>query len=220
MKYWKRWVADIQAKTAALSLLERGAYTELLDFYYIEGKPITGDHGALYRICRAFDKHERDAIDKVLGLYFHKTELGLYMNHRAQEELERADEYSNEQRQRSLLGVQARWGKKEKKTPPAKVNGHKFTPPEWIELDQWNAWVAIRPAKARTDASLAAACAKLEKFKAQGQDPNAIVANSLANGWQGLFPPDKKDLPEPSLLELLDKRDAEVEARRIADAKT
>lgn len=65
-----------------------------------------------------------------------------------------------------------------------------FAPPEWIIREQWDSWVAIRPAKARTPASLEAAVGKLEKFKASGHDPNAIVANSLANGWQGLFPPD------------------------------
>ena len=112
MRFWKRWIADIQAKTSALTLIERGAYTELLDHYYMESGPISGDHTMLYRICRAFDKPERDAIDRVLAAYFKKTEAGKYLNRRAQEEIERADKYSEEQRGRSALGVAARRGDK------------------------------------------------------------------------------------------------------------
>lgn len=120
MKFWKRWIADIQAKTSALTLLERGAYSELLDHYYTEGGPISGDHALLYRICRAFEKHEREAIDKILSEYFKKTAAGKYLNRRAQEEIERAEKYSADQKERSALGVAARRGEK---TEP--VNGKK-----------------------------------------------------------------------------------------------
>ena len=120
VKYWKRWIADIQAKTSALTLIERGAYTELLDHYYMENGPISSDHSMLYRICRAFEKHEREAIDRILTMYFHKTDAGRYLNRRAQEEIERADRYSEEQRERSALGVAARRGVK-----PHKGNGAK-----------------------------------------------------------------------------------------------
>lgn len=192
MKFWKRWIADIQTATMHLSLTERGAYGDLLDHYYEIGGPLPGDHISLYRLCRAFDKTEQRAIDKILGIYFHKTEMGLYLNRRAEEEIAHAAKYSQEQSERSALAHQARWGKKEAKEKTPRINGAAFHPPEWIVREQWDSWVAIRPAKARTPASLAAACAKLEKFKAAGHDPNAIVANSLANGWQGLFVPDQK----------------------------
>jgi len=33
---------------------------------------------------------------------------------------------------------------------------------------------------------------KLAKFRAEGIDPNAVVSESLTNGWQGLFKPDQK----------------------------
>lgn len=76
-----------------------------------------------------------------------------------------------------------------------------FMPPDWVIVEKWNAWVKIRPAKARTPDALAAAIEKLEKFRAAGHDANEIVATSLANGWQGLFAPDKKNGGRPSVAE-------------------
>lgn len=64
--------------------------------------------------------------------------------------------------------------------------------PDWLDLDKWTAWMAIRPARARTTAAKRAALAQLESFRAAGHDANAIIAKSLANGWQGLVAPDGK----------------------------
>jgi len=78
--------------------------------------------------------------------------------------------------------------------PPSARNGAKApvaaTPlPDWIEPEKWRSWLAIRPAKARSDAAQRAALDKLAAWKALGMDPNVIVGESLANGWQGLFLP-------------------------------
>lgn len=64
--------------------------------------------------------------------------------------------------------------------------------PDWLDKETWNSWTKLRPAKARTPDALKAALEKLEGFRASGLDANAIVANSLSNGWRGLFPPDEK----------------------------
>ena len=64
--------------------------------------------------------------------------------------------------------------------------------PGWLNAETWNAYVTIRPARARNRESLKAALGKLEKFREQGFDPNEIVATSLANGWQLLKEPDAK----------------------------
>lgn len=63
--------------------------------------------------------------------------------------------------------------------------------PDWLDGKTWTEWLKVRKAKSNTPGSLQAALKKLEGFKAAGFDPNEIVANSLANGWQGLFPPAK-----------------------------
>lgn len=64
--------------------------------------------------------------------------------------------------------------------------------PAWLDKDAFTAWMQGRPAKTRKPAAQAAAIAKLDKFRQQGHDPNAIVRDSLANGWQGIFVPDAK----------------------------
>ena len=61
--------------------------------------------------------------------------------------------------------------------------------PVWLDKEKWQAYVKLRPAKSRKPESLKAALEKLEKFRAAGHDANAIVDESLANGWQGLFEP-------------------------------
>ena len=66
--------------------------------------------------------------------------------------------------------------------------------PDWLDIKTWNEWVSTRPSKARKEASLKAALAKLETFRGQGHDGNAIIAESLANGWQGLFAPKEQRL--------------------------
>ena len=69
--------------------------------------------------------------------------------------------------------------------------------PDWLNADTWAAYVKIRPARARRPESLKAALLKLEKFRAAGHDANAIVANSLANGWQMLKEPDGRGQSAP-----------------------
>lgn len=64
--------------------------------------------------------------------------------------------------------------------------------PPWLNAETWTEWLKVRKAKSNTHGSLQAALKKLEGFKAAGFDPNEIVSTSLANGWQGLFPPDAK----------------------------
>lgn len=71
--------------------------------------------------------------------------------------------------------------------------------PEWIDPERWQAWMQIRPAKARTAAAQKAAIEKLTGFRSAGYDPNAIIAESLANGWQGIFAPKGNGTPGMSL---------------------
>lgn len=194
MNYWERWIGDWKRKTAHLSAEAKGIYSELLDHEYATHKPLPLDREDIYRLAGARTASECKSTDKVLAEFYTKTEAG-YVNPRAQEEIAKRSAYVEAQRGRA----NARWKdhvNQETGEAPApkreRVNGATFTPPEWVSAETWTAWVKIRPAKARTPASLAAAIEKLEKFRAAGHDGNAIIANSLANGWQGLFPPDQK----------------------------
>jgi len=57
-------------------------------------------------------------------------------------------------------------------------------PAAWVE------WLAYRKQRrlATAPATVQGMFVKLREFHADGQDPAAVIHNSIANGWQGLFP--------------------------------
>lgn len=69
--------------------------------------------------------------------------------------------------------------------------------PEWLDAEKWQTYFASRPKKSRTPEALQGCIEKLEGFRAAGHDPNAIVAESIANGWQGLFAPKVNGAAKP-----------------------
>lgn len=86
MNYFRFYVGDYLRDTARLSLLEHGAYSMLLAYYYAEEQPIPSDREEVYRMVRAILPQERRAVDKVLQLYFDQREDGWH-NKRADEEI-------------------------------------------------------------------------------------------------------------------------------------
>lgn len=58
--------------------------------------------------------------------------------------------------------------------------------PTWIDRNTWKAWIAVRT---KPDAGIAANIRKLDEWRSQGYDPNAILFEAAASGWQGLFLP-------------------------------
>jgi uncharacterized protein YdaU (DUF1376 family) len=71
-------------KTMHLSMLEDGAYTRLLDWYYANDRAIP--HDRRYAVSRATSSSERTAVDAVLGEFFVATE-GEHRNERADAEI-------------------------------------------------------------------------------------------------------------------------------------
>lgn len=87
MNFYKRFMGDYAKDTAHLSLAEHGAYTLLLDHYYATEQPLPADYQALYRICRAFDKKEQEAVRSVADVYFPVNDEGGRINPRAEKQL-------------------------------------------------------------------------------------------------------------------------------------
>lgn len=90
MNFYKHHIGDYAKKTSALTVIEHGAYLLMLHAYYGTEKPLPFGQD-LYRICRAFGKKERAAVDKVADLFWTRTDTG-YVNGRAFEEIEIASE--------------------------------------------------------------------------------------------------------------------------------
>ena len=101
--WYSFYIGDYQQKTSFLSILEHGAYRLLMDHYYATGHPLPSDHKILYRICRAEDRKEKRAIDRILSIFFTKTEPNsateevFYRNEKCELEIAKRLKYSNRQ---------------------------------------------------------------------------------------------------------------------------
>lgn len=84
MNYYERHLGDYARDTGHLSMLEHGAYTLLLDRYYITEQGIPASQAQ--RIARARTKEERDAVDSVLAEFFTLID-GVWINPRAEAEI-------------------------------------------------------------------------------------------------------------------------------------
>lgn len=187
LPYFRLHPADYLLDTQGMSLEAHGIYCLLMFNYYWNGA-MPQDRAEIETIaCVKTDAH-REELDRVLARFF-KLEGDVIVHRRVDRELEKMKAFFDKQHRASDASVASRALKSAPKRP--RGNGAAFTPPDWVIVGKWDAWVKIRPAKARTPEALAAAIEKLEKFRTQGHDGNAIIANSLSNGWQGLFPPDR-----------------------------
>ena len=84
-KYW-RHLGDYARKTRHLTLLEHGALTLLLDWYYAHERALPGELDAIFRVVGARAAHEKKAACYVIKEFFSLTAAG-YVNARAEEEL-------------------------------------------------------------------------------------------------------------------------------------
>jgi hypothetical protein len=64
-----------------------------------------------------------------------------------------------------------------------------FVLPDWIEKETWDAFVEMRKriGKAPTEYAKKLLVAKLERFKANGQDIKAVLEKSITSSWQDVF---------------------------------
>src|SRR3546814_13176736 len=84
MNYYPRYSSHYLAKTLHLTMVQDGAYSRLLDWYYTNERPIP--HDSRYEIARARKKAERDAVDTVLAQYF-VYQANKYTNGREEKEI-------------------------------------------------------------------------------------------------------------------------------------
>ena len=88
MYTWPRHVGDYLNATLALSMLEDGAYSRLLDWVYANEKPLPEDLREIYRIARASSSAEKKATVSIVNKFF-RFESGYgYRNKRCEEEIE------------------------------------------------------------------------------------------------------------------------------------
>lgn len=79
----------------------------------------------------------------------------------------------------------------EAKASPSKARGKtKFVRPDWVPSAEWSAFVEMRRTirKPMTDRAMELAVGELRKLAEDGHPPGAVLDQSTAASWQGLFP--------------------------------
>lgn len=116
MHHYKHHIGDYRSDTGHLSLLEHGAYRQLLDLYYLDEKPIPKKTEWVFRRLRAVTEIEQEAIVAVLNDFFVLSEDGWHHT-RCDRELADYASKSEASRQNGQLGGRPR------KSPEAPKTG-------------------------------------------------------------------------------------------------
>lgn len=119
MNYYERYCGDYQRDTADLSLIEHGAYTQLLDSYYSLEMPLAAEMARLHRVCRAVTAEERNAVEYVVEKFFPLGSDGLRHNPRADAEISKAQTRIETAQRNGKLG-----GRRPGKNPPGNPGGN------------------------------------------------------------------------------------------------
>lgn len=217
MKYYSKHIGDFATATRLLSLTERGAYNELMDYYYASEKPLPADLDALCRIAGAFSEQERAAVDKVSKQFFENVD-GQLFHEKIEEQIVAYNEEAEKNRMNGGKGGRPRKptenpvgsvsdtqsGTQKKANPvtsnhiskPSGLDKSKKAPaapfalPDWVPVDTWSDFAAMRKQmrKPMGEAAAKLAVKSLDKLRSEGHDPKSVIEQSIMRGWTGLFP--------------------------------
>lgn len=218
MIYYKHYIGDYQRHTGHLTLVQDGAYRRMMDHYYSTEEPLPASPDALYRICGAMEKKEREAVDFIAKSFF--TEVAGHLHHqRIDEEISIAQEKianlkanaqagGKESGKKRASKIEANASSNAQADDEAKTNiSHKSIVnskskdlqkpialaalPPWLSESVWLDWVSYRKSiKAPLTQKAAELCIqKLDVLKSAGNDPKEVINQSIMSGkWTGLFP--------------------------------
>jgi len=189
MYYYQHHIGDYRRDTSHLTLLEHGAYRQLLDLYYITEKPL--DANALRLVC-ARNADEIQAVEQILCEFFTLQE-GKYYHKRCEDEITRYHSKSNKAKESAKI----RWNKNNELQDANALptdsernanhkpltNNHKpikYIPPIPAELlTEWMLHRKKKPVTERVFKSLESEATKL------GWTVIQAVEHCCANSWQG-----------------------------------
>lgn len=96
---------------------------------------------------------------------------------------------TREEKRREDISPSLRSG--EAPAKPARFDPLSLELPTSVPADAWASWIAYRRSRklSTSEQTARAQVAKLAEWAASGHQPEQIIAESISNGWQGLFPP-------------------------------
>jgi uncharacterized protein YdaU (DUF1376 family) len=201
--------SDFEAKTSHLTLAEDGAYNRLLRICWMTpGCTIPADEAWIMRRVRAHTEDEKEAVRAVLSEFF-TVEKGRYSNARLLKEWLAANEAHEKRKNAGSKGGKAKSLKtnktgssnavaKPKQPEPepepykreAKASAKETSPEDILagvaSRDTAANFVAYRR-EIKKPLTKRSAVAMANKIRGHA-DPDAVLNESIANGWQGVFP--------------------------------
>lgn len=106
MHYYQFNISDYRSDTGHLSFSEHGIYRALLDTYYLNEKPLTGDLKKLMRTHCVSTSHDKESLENILEDFFVLTDEG-YKHKRCRDELNKI--YTKSDKARASANL--RWQK-------------------------------------------------------------------------------------------------------------
>jgi len=194
MHYFEYNIKDYRADAFQLTLVQHGAYRQLIDQYYLNEKPLTLNIDDLCYELLIRGDDEKKAIVFILEKFFDKTEDG-YAHKRCDVVIKKYKAKSNQSRN----AVNTRWAKEKGKdtdviresydrnTNQEPLTNNKeqfieFVKPLDVNLEVWNNYMTLRRTQNKpiTDANIKAL--RREAANA-GMNLNAVITVCVENSW-------------------------------------
>lgn len=197
MHYYSHNIADYRKDTLGLTLIEHGAYRQLLDQYYLDEKPLPLDEEILYRLVNARNQDEKYAVRYAIKSFFTKTEDG-YVHGRCAAEIEAYKAKSDQQSRagkasaaKRATNVQQAFNERSTDVQPTinqepRTKNHKqvVSKPEGIDDTLWSDYMKVRKAKDApiTETALKAIIREADKA---GKTLSQAITLCVENNWVG-----------------------------------
>jgi len=192
MHYFEHNIKDYRADAFTLTMIQHGAYRQLIDQYYLNEKPLTLDLEVLCADLLVRGEDEKKAIVFILGKFFSKTEDG-YVHKRCNTVIQAFKDKSDKNRNNAVK----RWSKvKDANALPQECERNanqepltnnkeqliEFVKPLDVNLEVWNNYMTLRRAQNKpiTDANIKAL--RREAANA-GLSLNAVITVCVENSW-------------------------------------
>lgn len=217
MYYYQHNIGDYKADTAHLTLLEHGCYRQLLDWYYKDESPLPRETEVVFRRLSARTEEDKLAIQLVLNDFFELGENGYshkrcdaeISTYQQQAERARQNGKLGGRPKKTEVVILANPDVTQTKANQEPItNNHKpitinqetkeknkntvapLVLPQWLSPEDWQRFVDYR--KKSSGKKFTAEAEKLNltalaKLVKDGQDPIAVIDQSIAKGWSGLF---------------------------------
>ena len=203
MHYYTWNIGDYSSHASHLTPIEDVAYRRLLDKYYLSETPICLD---IAIAARSIGMREyQSEVEVVIREFFTQGEFG-WVNKRAEQEIAHYKGKIDQASKAGKASAEARFNARSTSVQrtsnqpitnnqqPITNNQHKakdhFTVPDWIPEPAWQGFLESRKASkgAFTDRAKMLIINQLKTMQAEGQDVGAVLDQSVANGWKGVFP--------------------------------